>query len=292
MEGLVLPALEDAAGEGPGRRYEVACNPEFLRTGSAIRDHDRPPLVVIGERRPGLSRRLLGLHAQQGAPVFEVPFRTAELVKLACNGWHALKVAFANELGRIALGQGVEPTALSGIFLADPVLNLGPAYLRPGMPFGGSCLPKDLAALQALAEAAGDGAPLLAATTASNARHGAWLAQAVAARCPPPGPVLLLGLSFKAGTDDLRGSPLVTLARTLQAAGFDLAVHDPDLDPAGRDGRDAGGGPDPLAALLVDDLDAALASAALVVLGKPMPEVGARLPAGTPLLDLTRLEGF
>ena len=293
MESLVLPTLEAAVGEAPGRLYELAYNPELLRTGSAIRDHDDPPLVVIGERRPGFSRRLMGLHASTSAPLFEVPFRTAELLKLACNGWHALKVAFANELGRIAQGHGVEPATLSDLFLADPVLNLGPAYLRPGTPFGGSCLPKDLAALQGLAAAAGQSAPLLAATATSNTQHAAWLTRAVVARCPPPGPILLLGLSFKAGTDDLRGSPLLALARTLLAAGYDLAIHDPDLDPARlTDAEGASAHAGPLAAMLTTDLDAALAGAALVVLGKPMPAVTARLPVDTSFVDFTRLEGL
>ena len=206
-ERLVVPTLARAAGEGPGRLYEVAFNPEFLREATAIKDYFAPPKIVIGEREPGVTGRLRGMYEGIDAPLFEVPFAVAEMVKFADNSWHAVKVAFANEVGRVALARGVDPQAVADVFLADTKLNVSPVYLRPGGPFGGSCLPKDLSGMLSLAREAGLSAPLLAGAKESNAVHLAWIFQEVRRALPPPGPVLLVGLSFKAGTDDLRQQP-------------------------------------------------------------------------------------
>jgi GDP-mannose 6-dehydrogenase len=294
MDRLLLPALEAAAGEPPGRRYEVAYNPEFLREASAVEDYRAPPKIVVGERARGATRRLRGLYDGIAAPFLEVPFAVAEMAKLVDNGWHALKVAFANEIGRVCVGQGLAPGAVMEILLADTKLNLGPAYLRPGGPYGGSCLPKDVAALLALADEAGLALPLLAGTQASNRHHLDWLLALIRAKVRPPGPILQLGLSFKAGTDDLRDSPLLALAEALLADGYTLAIHDPDIDLARLTGANqalARGRAAPVLERLGAGLEGA-ASARLVLLGKPIPGIWARLPAGTALLDLTRLEGL
>jgi len=196
----------------------------ILRESTAVKDYFSPPKIVVGERVPGITRRLLGIYDRLDAPFFEVPFGVAEMVKFVDNSFHALKVAFANEIGRIALAKGVDPEAVAEIFLADTKLNVSPAYLRPGGPFGGSCLPKDLGAMLALARDAGVPVPVLAGTKESNAVHLAWLGQEVQARVAPPGPVLLIGLSFKAGTDDLRNSPLLELAEFLRVEALDRTV--------------------------------------------------------------------
>jgi GDP-mannose 6-dehydrogenase len=293
MERLVLPTLEDAAGMPPGSRYEVAFNPEFLRESTALRDYYAPPKIVVGERARGLTRRLLGIYDGIDAPWFEVPFGVAESVKLVDNAFHALKVAFGNEIGRICLGQGVDPQAVMDVVLADTKLNLSPAYLRPGGAYGGSCLPKDLGALIALAEEGGVAAPLLDGVRRSNGAHLAHLAAMVRHRLAPPGPVLLIGLSFKPGTDDLRNSPLVELALTLTAAGYALVIHDPDVEPrqlVGANLARAAEHRDAVLGHLTADLEGAAAAARLAVLGKALPGVRARLPAGLPLLDLTRLQ--
>jgi GDP-mannose 6-dehydrogenase len=226
------------------------------------------------------------------APLFEVPFAVAEMVKFADNSWHAVKVAFANEIGRIGLARGVDPQAVADIFLADTKLNVSPTYLRPGGPFGGSCLPKDLAGMLSLAREAGLSVPLLAGTRESNAVHLAWIFQEVRRRCPAPGPVLLVGLSFKAGTDDLRNSPNLDLAELLLEAGYDLHVHDPDLDPERLTGVNfalALEHQDALRARFAADLGSAAARARLCVIGKPVPGVRERLPRELDVLDLTRL---
>jgi GDP-mannose 6-dehydrogenase len=284
MEELVLPTLGDAAGTGPGTAYEVAFNPEFLRESTAVRDYHAPPKIVIGERAAGITQRLHGIYDGIDAPLFEVPFRVAESVKLVDNSFHALKVTFANEVGRICLSQGVDPQAVMDVVLADTKLNVSPAYLRPGGPYGGSCLPKDLDAMLALAAEHGVAAPLLDGIRRSNAT--------VRRLVPPPGPVLQIGLSFKAGTDDLRNSPLVDLAEALAGAGYDLAVHDPDVDPAGLLGANLARAAEHRGTVLrrlTADLAAAAAAARLAILGKPLPGVRERLPEGLPLLDITRL---
>jgi GDP-mannose 6-dehydrogenase len=295
MERLVLPTLEQAAGEPPGARWEAAFNPEFLREASAVADYFAPPKIVIGERVPGITGRLRGIYDGIEAPLFEVPLAVAEMAKFVDNSWHAVKVAFANEVGRLALARGIDPQAVADIFLADTKLNLSQAYLRPGGPYGGSCLPKDLAGMLAVAREAGLALPVIAGARESNALHLAWLAEAIRTREPPPGPVLLLGLSFKAGTDDLRNSPLLALAEHLVEAGYDLAVHDPDIDPARLVGVNFAVAAEHRATLLdrlTDDLDGAAARARLIVLGKPLPGVGGRLPAGVPVLDVAALRGI
>jgi GDP-mannose 6-dehydrogenase len=295
MERLVLPTLKNAVGEAPGQRYEVAFNPEFLRESTAVKDYYGPPKIVVGERFKGASQRLKGIYDKLDAPIFEVGFAAAEMVKLVDNCFHALKVAFANEIGRITLAKGIDPQLVAEMFLADTKLNISPAYLRPGGPFGGSCLPKDLSAMLAIARDAGVQVPVLGGTKESNAVHAAWLAQAVQARLAPPAPVLLLGLSFKAGTDDLRNSPLLELAEALLDAGYDLRVFDPDLDPdrlLGVNFALAAEHQEVLRACLTLDLASAVEGVGLVVEGKAMPAYAAALPVAVPRLDIARLHGF
>ena len=132
MDRLVLPTLERAAGEPPGKRYEVAFNPEFLREATAVKDYFAPPKIVVGEREPGITKRLLGIYDGIDAPFFEVPFPVAEMGKFVDNSWHAVKVAFANEIGRVSTARGIDPQAVADIFLSDTKLNVSAYYLRPG----------------------------------------------------------------------------------------------------------------------------------------------------------------
>ncbi|HMR32328.1 MAG TPA: nucleotide sugar dehydrogenase [Geminicoccaceae bacterium] len=292
MESLVLPTLRDAAGQEPGDRYEVAFNPEFLRESTAIKDYYAPPKIVIGERAPGVTGRLAGIYDGIEAPSFEVPFKVAETVKFVDNSFHALKVAFANEIGRICLAQGVDPQAVADVFLADTKLNISPVYLRPGGPYGGSCLPKDLGAMIALGREQGTATPLLEGVRASNAAHLAHLVATVRRLAPLPGPILQLGLSFKAGTDDLRNSPLVDLAEELAQAGYELRILDPDVDPArllGANFARAAEHRGNVLSRIVADPAAAADGAVLAVLGKPMPALRQQLPPALPVLDVTRL---
>jgi GDP-mannose 6-dehydrogenase len=292
MDKVVIPTLTEAAGAPPGRRYDVAFNPEFLREATAIADYDAPAKIVIGERKPGITNRLRGIYDAIDAPVFELPFAAAEMIKFTDNAFHALKVAFGNEIGRLALGLDVDPQAVMDAFLADTKLNLSPRYLRPGGPFGGSCLPKDVRAINALAASHGIDVPVLSAALPSNAAHKAFLACRVMTGLRPGATVLLLGLSFKSGTDDLRESPLVDLAETLIGKGYDLKIHDPDLKGRvliGANLRFIEERLPHLSRLLIDDIDAAQ-SPDLVVVGKRMTAVEDRLDAATPRIDLVSLE--
>lgn len=281
MDGLVLPLLAEGAGEGPGPRYEAAYHPEFLRQGSAVADGRHPPRLVLGERSLGATRRLAGLYAADDPRVIETSFAAAELAKLADNGWHALKVAFANEVGRLAWAAGTDPQAVMAIVRAG---EDGAGYSRPGAPYGGSCLPKDLGTLLDGARASGLELPALAGAVLSNERHLGWLLARVRAAASPPGPLLLVGLGFKPGSDDPRGSPLRALARRLAAAGYAVRAHDPDMSPSALRAacRDIGVVPAP-------DLARALAPEAgvrLVVRGKPV-----RLPKDVPCLAIDALAG-
>ena len=268
----------------------VVCGLGYVGTTAAaclVQDGHR----VVGERAAGAARRLYGLYDGIKAPLFEMPFAAAELVKLTDNAFHALKVAFGNEIGRLALALGVAPDPVADAFLADTKLNISPAYLRPGGPFGGSCLPKDVRAISALAAACGVEAPVLANTLRSNDAHKRFLAQRVMDRLAPGATVLLLGLSFKTATDDMRESPLVDLAETLLGKGYDLRILDPDLKGrklVGANLRFVEQHLPHLSRVLVEDI-ADVERPALVVRGKAMPGVEARLDPAWPLVDLVRL---
>jgi GDP-mannose 6-dehydrogenase len=289
METLVMPAMAEASGESPGARYELAFNPEFLRESTAVADYFRPPRIVVGERQPGVTRRLRGLYDGIDAPLFEVPFRLAEMIKMVDNTFHALKVAFANEIGRIAASAAVDVDQLMALFTQDRKLNISEAYLRPGAPFGGSCLPKDVEALCAFGRRAGVDAPVIEHVLESNAAHQAALTQRVAAALPAGVPVLLAGITFKPGTDDLRGSPMVYLARSLLERGHALTIYDQDLngcDFVGENLQFVRRHLPEIFGLLVRDLDQALRARPVVVRAKPLP---VPLPAGIKVIDVDAL---
>ncbi len=224
-EEVVIPILEASSGRRRGDGYEVLYNPEFLREGSAIADFFAPPFTIVGTFGDGPIEEIRELYREVRAPVHVVAVRIAEMVKYACNAFHALKIAFANEIGRMAKRFGSDAHAVMQYLCQDTKLNISPAYLRPGFAFGGSCLPKDLRALTYKARELDVPIPMLEAILPSNEQHirtAVNLIQGTGLRR-----VGLLGLSFKPGTDDLRESPLVALAETLIGKGYDLAVYDP-----------------------------------------------------------------
>lgn len=284
-EELLLPSLVEGARSAPGEKFELALNPEFLREGTALADHRSPSRIVIGERLPGVTRRLLGIYDATQAPIFEVGYREAETIKLLDNAFHALKVAFANEFGRLALAFELAPARLAELFLADGKLNLSAAYLRPGMPYGGPCLPKDLRALLAAAHARGLALPLLEAVEASNRLHLTFLVERIRALVPPPGPLLLLGLSFKEGVEDVRGSPPLALLTALVADGYKVEVVDPELERAPVLALPRGARLHGRAALA-----RLAAEARLLVLAKRPADLLGMVPPELPILDLVRLE--
>jgi GDP-mannose 6-dehydrogenase len=223
---LVRDHFEDLCRAGTLHIYYC---PEFLREGSGVRDFREPSLAVIGTRdglapASGEARELLGGHPAV------LGWDSAEMIKYSCNYLHALKVGFANEIGRLCKLLGEDGTRVMDVVCSDTKLNISPAYLRPGNPFGGSCLPKDVSALRAFARQEGLTLPLLEHMLDTNAAHLEELIRLIASKGKRR--IGLLGLAFKADTDDLRGSPMVSVAETLLGRGYELHIYDPQLNLA------------------------------------------------------------
>jgi GDP-mannose 6-dehydrogenase len=240
MEELVAPIFAEVVGHDFADRVELVYNPEFLRESTAVADFMHPPKVVIGTQKGDGSQVLEQLHSGFDAPVIKVGLREAELTKFVDNTWHAVKVTFANEIGRVCDGLGVSASVVHEIFVSDTKLNISPAYLRPGGPFGGSCLPKDVRALQVMAGRLGAQATLIDSVIASNEAHKAFQLQRVVDATTPGSTILLVGLAFKPLTDDLRESPNVDLAQALIDAGYQVSVFDPSLEAARLMGQNLG----------------------------------------------------
>lgn len=224
-EGIVVPALEAASGLRAGADFGVTMNPEFLREGTALADFDAPPKTVIGELDAASGDVVASLYEELPAPLFRLPIRVAEMVKYTDNAFHALKIAFANEIGAFCQASGLDSYDVMSVFVADRRLNISEAYLRPGFAFGGSCLPKDLRALVHASRRADLELPLLESILPSNERHLRRTLDVVLGLGRRR--VGLIGLAFKPGTDDLRESPLVELAESLIGKGYDVRIFDP-----------------------------------------------------------------
>jgi GDP-mannose 6-dehydrogenase len=293
VEERLLPILEDGSGLRAGTDFGVCVNPEFLREGSAVSDYRKPSLIVIGELDRESGDAVEDLFRSIEAPRIRTDVRTAELVKYSSNAFHALKVAFANEIGMIAKAHGVDGQELMEIFCLDRVLNVSPAYLTPGFAFGGSCLPKDLRALVYSARQSDVDVPVLEAVLASNRRH---LERAVdLVERGGEKRVGILGLSFKAGTDDVRESPTVTLVETLVGRGYHVAVFDDQVVPERLVGENRASLERELphiAALMRASVDEVLADSDVVVIANGNPayrEVPAMLRDDQTLIDLVGL---
>lgn len=226
-DGLVHPIFDSVLGKDAPVR--IVYNPEFLREGSAVNDYFEPPKIVIGTRDAQPDATMDALHAGIDATAFHVGYREAEITKFVDNTWHAVKVAFANEVGRACLALDVSASQVHEIFVSDTKLNISPYYMRPGGAFGGSCLPKDVRALAHIAADTGTNLPLVDSLIRSNEAHKHRLFEYAAEGLEPGARVLMVGLSFKAGTDDLRESPNVDLARKFLTAGFQLEIYDPAI---------------------------------------------------------------
>jgi GDP-mannose 6-dehydrogenase len=227
MQSVVIPSLEESSQRQAGKDFGVCINPEFLREGSAISDYDHPPKTVIGASDERAAARVRELYAGLSAPLILTDLRTAEMVKYIDNSWHALKVTFTNEVGRLCKAMGIDARLAMRLFCMDTKLNISSAYLRPGFAFGGSCLPKDVRALTYQGRLLDVDTPVLSSILSSNQLH---IAHALAMiRATGRRRVGLLGLSFKEGTDDLRESPIVTLAEQLIGKGYELTVYDQNV---------------------------------------------------------------
>jgi GDP-mannose 6-dehydrogenase len=224
---IAIPILEDCSGKTAGIDFGFGNNPEFLRESTAIYDYFNPPKIVIGALDEKTAKALSKLYKGIKAPEVITEIEVAEGVKYADNAWHALKVGFANEVGNIMKDHGVDSHKVMDIFCLDNKLNISKAYLKPGFAFGGSCLPKDVRALRASARQKGLKTPIFDSLLEANDEQVRRAHQMVINSGKKR--IAMLGLSFKAGTDDLRESPLVTLADLLITNGFDLSIYDPSV---------------------------------------------------------------
>lgn len=292
----LLPLLERASDRKVGLDLGVCVNPEFLREGSAIRDFEKPPFTVVGETDQRAGDILLGAYAHVDAPVYRLLPDEASMLKYACNNFHALKVAFANEIGAICQPLGIDGQRVMRVFCEDRELNISSRYLRPGFAFGGSCLPKDLRAMNYVAKERDVATPLLNSLAASNDAQVQRVVDLVTERGRRS--VALLGLSFKVGSDDLRESPFVRLAEALIGKGMPLKIHDPDVALGNVFGRNRAYIDERLphvAQLFGRTLAETVATSDVVVIGKRIPGLVDILPLLGPektVIDLVGLPGI
>jgi len=226
-ETVIIPAIEAASGKKAGHDFLVCFNPEFLREGTAVADFLNPPFTVIGSGDSVRAAKVRDIYSFLSAAVYETPISSAEMVKYSCNAFHALKVAFANEIGTICNAAGIDRDTVAHILKSDTRLNISTAYLTPGFGFGGSCLPKDLRALTYRLKELDLKLPLLESILPSNSEHIDRAADTILSLNKRK--VGVLGLSFKPGTDDLRESPMVHLIKKLIAEGCDIRIWDDNV---------------------------------------------------------------
>lgn len=289
----VAAALEKASGKTAGDGFGVASNPEFLREGTAVADFENPPFTIVGTEDVRLGRLLRELYAGSDAPFHAVRVGEAELLKYACNAFHAVKVTFANEIGAISKRLGIDGHDVMRVFAEDTKLNISPRYLRPGFAFGGSCLPKDVRAITYESRALDVSTPLLNSLVASNQSQIAAVVDWVISHHKKR--VGLLGLSFKSNTDDLRESPMVSVAEVLLGKGFDVVIHDSNVEVSRLTGANRSYIEQEiphLARLLRGDLDDVLDHAEVILLANDEPNYEGlldKLKPGQIVLDLVRI---
>jgi len=294
IEQHVIPAIEAASGYRHGDRFTVCANPEFLREGTSIRDFRDPPFTLIGASEPSHAQPVASLYSNISAPCHVVDTKVAESVKYACNCFHGLKVAFANELGNLFKTLGVDSHEVMRLFCEDKKLNISPAYLRPGFAFGGSCLPKDLRAVVHRGRLEDVALPVLEAVLESNRKQIDRAFHMVMATGSKR--VGVLGLAFKSGTDDLRESPMVTLIEMLVGKGCTILIHDRHVTNANIIGanREYIEREIPhLWTLMRPDVASVLENAETVVIGNTSPDYQnvATALSGKVVVDLARAFG-
>jgi GDP-mannose 6-dehydrogenase len=293
IHDVVIPTLEVYSGKKAGRDFGVAINPEFLREGTSIYDFYHPPFTLIGADDEEAAALVSKLYSQINAPLLKVAVKEAEMVKYSCNAFHAVKVTFANEIGNICQALGVDSHKVMEVFCQDTKLNLSPYYLKPGFAFGGSCLPKDVRALSYKARTNDVDTPLLNSLMVSNRLQIEKAADMIAATGKKQ--VGILGLSFKAGTDDLRESPMVYLIEMLIGKGYKLSIYDKEVELARIFGanRDYIEREIPhISSLMRDDIHHVIESSEVVLLGKKTEEyrvIHEYTNNGRTIIDLVRM---
>jgi GDP-mannose 6-dehydrogenase len=290
---VVIPALERESGKKYGEGFGVSVNPEFLREGTALKDFRKPPLTLVGHNHAADASGTIALYQSIDAPLMSTSIRVAEMMKYTSNTWHALKVCFANEIGNLCKKLNVDSHDVMDIFCRDEKLNLSPYYLKPGFAFGGSCLPKDVRALQYRAKELDVDLPMISHILPSNRLQiQTGLDQILETGKKKVG---LLGFSFKAGTDDLRESPIVILAEALLGKGISLCIYDKNVSLAKLVGanREYIEKQIPhLSSLLCNTVDEVIQRSEVIVVGNQSPEFVDALSQTRPdqiVIDLVRL---
>jgi GDP-mannose 6-dehydrogenase len=293
MHGIVIPTLEEYSGKKAGGGFGICHNPEFLREGSAVKDFNFPPKTVIGEFDAASGDLLASLYTKLDAPLIRTDLETSEMVKYVDNCWHALKIGFANEIGNLCKSLSVDAHAVMNIFCKDKKLNISPAYLSPGFAFGGSCLPKDLRALAYTAKMHDLELPILNGILPSNELQIAKGVRLITEKGHKR--IGILGFSFKAGTDDLRESPMIEVIERLIGRGYELRIFDKNVTLASLVGanRDYILNHIPhISRLMVPGVDEVLNHAQTVVIGNNDAEfrcIPDRMRDGQCLVDLVRI---
>lgn len=293
MSDVVIPALESASGKKAGIDFGVCNNPEFLRESTAVYDYHNPPKTVIGETDERSGDILVKLYEDLDAPLIRTDISTAEMVKYTDNVWHALKVSFANEIGNICKGIAIDGHEVMDIFCQDTKLNLSPYYMKPGFAFGGSCLPKDVRALNYKAKSLDLELPIIGSIMANNQyqidRGFNMITQKGNRK------ITILGFSFKAGTDDLRESPIVEVIERLIGKGYDIKLYDKNVSLAKLMGANKDyilNAIPHISKLMVDSMDEALAHGDTIVIGNASTEfkpILEKISAEQVVVDLVRI---
>lgn len=295
IEDLVIPTIERSSGKLVDQGFTVCSNPEFLREGSSIRDFHDPPFTLIGSSSAGAGEQVAQLYAAIEAKVFLTDIRVAEAVKYVCNCFHGMKIGFANEIGNACKAMGIDSHEVMSIVCEDTKLNISPAYLKPGFAFGGSCLPKDLRALAYRARQLDVPTPILSSILEANRQQverGISMVLATGVRR-----VGVLGMAFKAGTDDVRESPIVSLIESLLGKGLDLAIYDRFVSEAGLIGANRTFIENEIPhiwSLMSDSIEEVIEHSEVLVIGNGSPEFGAALgqvQGGPIIVDLARALG-
>ena len=290
---VVLPILESESGKKVGDGFGLCFNPEFLREGSSVKDFYAPPFTLVGVQRAEDAKIVRDLYGWLDAEFLVEDFRTAEMVKYINNSYHAVKVAFANEVGRLCESLEIDSHAVMNVFCKDTKQNLSAYYLKPGFAFGGSCLPKDLRAILYKAKSADVPMELFQSTLVSNRTQieaGIKLVGKLGKK-----KVGLLGLSFKAGTDDLRESPIVTLVETLLGKGYEIKIFDENVSLSRLVGSNKAYIERELphvSEMLVDSIDTVLSASETIVIANPDPRFATvleGLPRNKHIVDLVRI---
>jgi len=293
MRSLVIPTLEAHSGKQAGVDFGVCNNPEFLREGTAVYDFYNPPKTVIGETDERSGDLLASIYSELPGPLVRTAIETAEMVKYTDNVWHAVKVSFANEIGNICKATGIDGHKVMEIFCQDIKLNLSPYYMKPGFAFGGSCLPKDVRALTYKARTLDLDLPLLNSILPSNRAQVEKGIRMIADKNNRK--IGILGFSFKAGTDDLRESPIVDVIEHLIGKGYDIRLYDKNVNIASLVGanRDFILNHIPhISALMVESMNEVLAHGETIVVGNGDPEfrdILSRLKDQQVLVDFVRI---